>query len=136
MKNLKALRFNKIRDKKQNCRNQATAFEAGRFKFQKRCSLLKGERGREAVVYMEGMLIVGLAYFHLLSLYKKEFSIEKTDRKSPIHNSKTLEVPAREKRVIKNVCKRICRTIFILNALYFTFPLCFCNLNLMPLLCF
>ena len=25
--------------------------------------------------------------------------------KSPIHNSKTLEVPAREKKVIKNVCK-------------------------------
>jgi len=26
-------------------------------------------------------------------------------RKSPIQNSKTLEVPTREKRVTKNVCK-------------------------------
>jgi len=29
-------------------------------------------------------------------------------------NSKTLEVSAREKRVIQNACKMICRTTFIL----------------------
>jgi len=42
----------------QNRRNQANAFEAGRFKFQKRSGFIKGERGRQAVVYMEGVLIV------------------------------------------------------------------------------
>jgi len=49
----------------QNRQNQATAFEAGRFEFQKRSSFLNGERGRHAVVYMEGVMIVGLVSFYL-----------------------------------------------------------------------
>ena len=60
---LKALQFDRIRVKKQNSRSQATASEAGRFQFQKRTGFLKGERGRQAVVYMEGVLIVGLVSF-------------------------------------------------------------------------
>lgn len=35
---------------KKNRRSQATAFEAGRFGFQKKSGFLKGERGRRAVV--------------------------------------------------------------------------------------
>jgi len=43
-------------------------------------------------------------------------------------NSKTLEVPAREKRVIHNVCNMICQTIFTL--MQFIFSLSSCVLNL------
>jgi len=44
-------------------------FERERFKFQRRRSFLNGERGRQAVVYMEGVLIVGLVSFHLFPMY-------------------------------------------------------------------
>jgi len=69
-KNLKALKFDKIRLKKRTHRSQATALGAGRFEFQKRSGFLKGERGRQAVVYMEGVMIVGLVSFHLFPMYK------------------------------------------------------------------
>lgn len=49
IKSLKDLRFDKIR--KKNRRSQASVFEAGRFGFQKKSAFLKGERGRQAVVY-------------------------------------------------------------------------------------
>jgi len=70
MKSLEALKFDKIQVKKQNRRSKVTALGAGRFKFQKRSGFLKGERGRQAVVYMEGVLIVGLVSFHLFSMYE------------------------------------------------------------------
>ena len=35
-----------------NRQSQATAFEAGRFEFQKRSGFLNGERGWQVVVYM------------------------------------------------------------------------------------
>jgi len=63
IKSLETLKFDKIRVKKQNRRSQATAFEAGRFEFQKRSSFLKRERGRQAIVYKERLLIVGLVSF-------------------------------------------------------------------------
>jgi len=66
MKNLEALKFDKIQVKKQNHRSQATVFEAGSFEFQKRSSFLNGERGRQAVGYMEGVLIVGLVSFQVI----------------------------------------------------------------------
>jgi len=69
-KDLEALTFEKKWSKKQSRRIQAIAFEAGRFKFQKRSDFLNGERERQAVVYMEGALIVGLVSFHLFSMYK------------------------------------------------------------------
>lgn len=44
--------------------------EAGRLEFQKRSGFLKGECGRQEVVYMEGALIVGLVSFHLFPMHK------------------------------------------------------------------
>jgi hypothetical protein len=70
VKSLKALRFDKTRSKKRSRQSQATASEAGRFKFQKRSGFLKGERGRQAVVCMEGVLILGLVSFQLFPMYK------------------------------------------------------------------
>jgi len=69
LKSLEALKFDKIRVKKQSRRSQPTTLGAGRFEFQKRSGFLKGERGRQAVVYMEGVLIVGLVSFHLFPMY-------------------------------------------------------------------
>jgi len=36
----------------------------------KRSGFFYGERGRQAVVYMEEVLIVGLYFFQLFSMYK------------------------------------------------------------------
>jgi len=39
-------------------------------------------------------------------------------RKTPIQNSKTLEVPAQEKRVIKNVCIRFAEPpLFVMHCI-------------------
>jgi hypothetical protein len=70
IRSLKALKFDKIRSKRRSRRSQATAFEAGRFEFEKRSDFLKGERGRQAVFCMEEVLIVGLVSFHLFPMYK------------------------------------------------------------------
>ena len=70
LKSLEALKFDKIRVKEQNRRSQATTFEVGRAKFQKRRCFLERECGRQAIVYMEEVLIVGLVSFHLFSMYK------------------------------------------------------------------
>jgi len=66
LKSLEGLNLDKIQGKRQNRRSQATAFKAGRFKFQKRRGFLKGERGRQAVVYIEGDLVVGLVFFQVI----------------------------------------------------------------------
>jgi len=70
IRSIKALNFDKIWRKRRSHRSQATAFDAGRFEFQKRNGFLKGEHGRQAVVYMEGVMIVGLISFHLFPMYK------------------------------------------------------------------
>jgi len=70
VRSLKALKFDKIQSKRRSRRSQATAFEAGRFKFQKRSGFQKGKRGRQAVAYMERVLIVRLVSFHLFHMYK------------------------------------------------------------------
>jgi hypothetical protein len=66
MKSLEALKFDKKRRKKRSHQSKATAFEAGRFEFEKISGFLNGECGRQAVVYMEGVLIVGLVLFPLI----------------------------------------------------------------------
>jgi len=70
LKSFEALKFDKIQIKKRTCRSQAAAFKAGRFKFRKRSGFLKGECGRQSVIYMEGVLIVRLVYIHLFPMYK------------------------------------------------------------------
>jgi len=70
LKSLEALNFDKIRSKRRTRQSQAIVFEAGKFEFQNRSDFLKGERGRQAVVYMEVVLIVGLVSFHLFPMYK------------------------------------------------------------------
>jgi len=67
IKSLEALKLDNIRVKKQNRRSQPTSFETGRFEFQKRSGFLKGEHGRQVVVYIEGELIVGLVSFQVIS---------------------------------------------------------------------
>ncbi len=49
----------------QNRQSQATTVEAGRFLISKRSGFLNEERGRQAVVYMEEVLIVELGFFQL-----------------------------------------------------------------------
>jgi len=48
-----------------------------------------------------------------------------------MQNSKILEVPTQEKRVIKNVCKELLEPpLFLMHLhLYLLFSLSFCNLN-------
>jgi len=46
-------------------RSQETSIEAGRFRISKRSSFLNGERVRQAIVYMEELLIVELGFFQL-----------------------------------------------------------------------
>jgi len=70
VKSLKAWKFEKTRSKKRSHQSQATPLKARRFKFQKRSGFLKGQRGRQAVVYIEGVLIVGLVSFQLFPMYK------------------------------------------------------------------
>jgi len=67
---MKRQRSTRDESRTQSRRSKATAFEAGRFKFQKRSDFLNGERGRQAVVYMEGVLMMGLVSFQLFSMYK------------------------------------------------------------------
>jgi len=97
VKILKAWKFEKTQRKKRSHQSQATTLKVGRFKFQKRRGFHNGERGRQAIVYMEGVLIVKL----------------------PIQSSKTLEVPTWEKRVIKYVCRAFVEPLLFLMHLHF-----------------
>ena len=65
VKSLEAMNFDKIQSKTRSRRSQVTTFEARIFEFQKRSGFLKGERGRQAVAYMEEVLIVELGFFQL-----------------------------------------------------------------------
>jgi len=62
-KGLKAHRLTRYKPEAQSRQSEITSFEAGRLKIQKRSGFLDEELGRQAVVYMEGVLIVGLVSF-------------------------------------------------------------------------
>jgi len=68
-KGLKALRFEKIRVKNAKPSKSSNFHWGGKIRISKRSGLLNGEHGRQAFLYMEGVLIMGLYFFKLFSMY-------------------------------------------------------------------
>jgi len=137
MKSLKASEFDKIQSKRRRRRSQATAFGTGRFKFQKRSSFHKGERGRQAVVYMEGVMSMGLVSFHLFPMYKNSFPYGKRVASHLyiiLKHSKYRHERKESKRIyVKDLPNHLYFYCTCTCICIFFFSLSFCNLNLIHL---
>ena len=133
MKSLEALKFDKIRSKKQSRRSQTTAFGAGKIQILK----------REVVSSMENVGDKRLSTWKecwswdwFLSTYflciNNSFPKEKRVANRLYRILRTLEEPMQEKKVINNACKRLVGPpLFLMHLhLHFFFSLSLCNFKL------